>query len=83
MAATRSIRLGTPLHVWTSHMLMKLHHIEECENALTTDHPNSENWRCEEELVAGDLAHAEYFDAIFNFVCDKQVEMPENPCCSA
>ena len=75
--------MSTPVQVWTSHMLMKLHHIEDCDKQANSTTINEDVWRCEEELVAGDNCHAEYFDAIFNKVCDKHVKMPENPCCSA
>lgn len=75
--------MSTPIQVWTSHMLMKLHHIEDCDSQAKSATINEDAWRCEEELVPGDKCHAEYFDAIFNKVCDKHVKMPENPCCSA
>ena len=75
--------MRSPVRVWTSHMLMKLRHIEECAGFEDTSQLNSADWRCEEEWVAGDLAHREYADAIFNSVCHGVVNMPENPCCSA
>jgi len=77
--------MTTPVEVWTSHMMMKLHHIEECESQIKhneIEHISDPLWRCEEEWVAGDSLHAEYFDTIFNRVCDKMVSMPKNPCCS-
>ncbi|KAF0310680.1 hypothetical protein FJT64_001878 [Amphibalanus amphitrite] len=73
----------TPVQVWTSHMLMKLHHIEDCDRRSNSTTINEDSWRCEEEFVAGDRCHDEYFDTIFNKVCDKAIAMPENPCCSA
>ncbi|KAF0288311.1 hypothetical protein FJT64_013298 [Amphibalanus amphitrite] len=75
--------IRSPLRVWTSHMLMKLRHIEDCAGLQDTDQLNSADWRCEEEWVAGDRAHREYADALFNSVCHNVVRMPENPCCSA
>ncbi|XP_043247307.1 uncharacterized protein LOC122394482 [Amphibalanus amphitrite] len=75
--------IRSPLRVWTSHMLMKLRHIEDCAGLADTDQLNSADWRCEEEWVAGDRAHREYADALFNSVCHNVVAMPENPCCSA
>lgn len=73
----------TPVHVWTSHMIMKLHHIESCSLFNDTAMMNSDSWRCEEEWVAGDQCHSDFFDTIFNKICDRMIEMPENPCCSA
>ena len=64
-------------------MLTKLRHIEECSGVEDTAHLNSAEWRCEEEWVAGDRAHSEYADMVFNSVCQGVVAMPENPCCSA
>ncbi|XP_037070631.1 uncharacterized protein LOC119091840 [Pollicipes pollicipes] len=75
--------MSTPVEVWTSHMIMKLHHIEECDLQANSTTPNEDRWRCEEELVAGDQCHDEYFDTIFNKVCETYIKMPLNPCCSA
>ncbi|XP_037087248.1 uncharacterized protein LOC119107803 [Pollicipes pollicipes] len=73
----------SPVRAWTSHMLMKLRHIEECAPFADDSQVNSDEWRCEDQWVAGDRCHRRYFDAIFNRLCEKMVKMPENPCCSA
>jgi len=75
--------MRSSVRVWTSHMIMKLHHIEECATFTDDAQVNSDPWRCEDVWVAGDKAHSEYFDTIFNKICDKLIRMPENPCCSA
>ena len=75
--------MRSPIVVWTSHMLMKLRHIEDCATFEDDTQVNSADWRCEEEWVAGDRAHREYADALFNSVCHGLVHMPDNPCCSA